>query len=190
MWYLSFLQLRNQYWWLTNVHLAHYNSFLFFKLTDYWFKHLYKDSDWFSKIGKKWHQIDQRCRCRWWEGKGAGIHLGNLVTLELTEEEKGAACLSENSQAVEMVRGEAPGDLGVVGDWDTSNPFLCRGLGGAPLGCRLRSLHCWMWGMEGSPLWSIKHHGNHTHTAMSLYILWRSLHVFLTADQGPHRLFI
>lgn len=68
------------------------------------------------------------------EGRRAGIHLGNLetVTLELAEE-KGAACPREDSQAVEMAKRE------LQRPWSGrrgghQQAFLCRGLGGAPVG--------------------------------------------------------
>lgn len=60
--------------------------------------------------------------------------MGNLetVTLELAEE-KGAACLREDSQAVEKVKGELQRPRS---GWrgGCQQAFLCRGLGGAPVG--------------------------------------------------------
>lgn len=115
--------------------------------------------------------------------KVKGREQGNLetVTLELAEE-KGAACPHENSQAVEMAKGELQRSRS---GWQGEHQqvFLCRGLGGAPLGSGDSGPD-----VRGGGIPTIKQYSPlKTHTAMSSYILWRSRHLFLTPDQGPHR---
>lgn len=142
VWCLSFLQLRNQYWWITNVHLVHYKIFLFFKLIDYWFKHLYKDSDCFSKLGSEWQQINQRWR--WREGsreiwrQSPWNWQRRRELLARVRIPKQLKWWRENSR-----------DLGVVGKGNTSKFSFAEDWEEPRLALETQGQ---TWGAEGSPL--------------------------------------